>query len=65
MSQNDKKYGFKATFGKKFFFEKMNLNMFSGNVIDFRKKFNANRMSFEIFGQNISQVSLWSIFSTL
>ena len=52
--------------------------MFSGNVIDFRKKFHANRMSFRVFRENIFgifsmrspsgdetllSVSLWSLLT--
>ena len=57
MSQNDQKSGLRQLREKKFFFEKTYSNMFSGNVIDLRKKFHANRMSFGVFRENISQVS--------
>ena len=39
MCQNDQKLVFRIIWEKKFFFEKMNSNMVSDNVIDLRKNF--------------------------
>ena len=48
MSQNDQKSVLRQLREKKIFFEKTSSNMFSGNVIDLRKKIHANRMSFGV-----------------
>ena len=44
MSQNDRKSVLRLLWEKIFFYENTNSNMFSGNFINLRKKFHANRM---------------------